>query len=146
MGAYKKILVAVDLNDEAITLIEKAKLQLSTEGELHILHVGSILAALMPVSAMGSSTSDDVELFQKEYQEQALILLHQIAQKTSIEPDKLHFILGTKVHEIRQYAENNHFQLLVLGVHERKGLGHLLESVVHGTLGHAPCDILSVLI
>jgi len=85
VSGYKKVLVAVDLNDEAISLVEKAKLQLKVDGELHILHVGSILAALMPVSSLGGSIPEGVDTFQKEYEEQSMIFLQQIAQKTSIE-------------------------------------------------------------
>lgn len=146
MGAYTNVLVAIDLNKEAIALIEKAKLQLSLEGEIHILHVGSVLATMMPVSSMGSSVPSSVELFQKEYEEESKTYLHQIAQKTALGPEHCHLVFGTEVHEIKSFAEKHHCQLLVLGLHKKKILDRIIGTVAQGTLHNAPCDILSILV
>jgi len=55
-------------------------------------------------------------------------------------------VFGTEVHEIRQFAEEQECQLLVIGVHKKKGIERLLGSVAHGTLRDAPCDVLTIII
>jgi universal stress protein A len=146
VSAYKNILVAVDLNEEAISLVEKAKQFLGEDGSIKIFHVGSVLATLMPVSSMGSSIPDDVEVFQKEYTEQSINYLHQMAQKTKIEPENIHLVFGSEVHEIKQFAQEDESDLLIIGLHKSKGLSRILGSVAQGTLKQAPCDVLSVLV
>ena len=146
MGSYNSIVVAVDLNEDAIFLVEKAKQLLTEMGTIEIVHVGSILATLMPVSSMGGSVLGDVEVFQKEYSDHSINYLQQIAYKTNIAHDHVHLLFGSEVHEIRQFAEDNGSQLLVIGLRESKGINRILGSVARGALKHAPCDILSVLV
>ena len=146
MGTYNRVVVAVDLNEEAIVLVKKAKQLLVEGGTIKIVHVGSILATLMPVSSMGGSVPDDVDVFQKKYSDQSISFLQQIAHKTNIEPEHVHLVFGSEVHEIRQFTEDHGSELLVIGLHESKGISRILGSVAQGALKHAPCDILSVLI
>jgi universal stress protein A len=146
MKNYQKILVAVDLNDEALILIDRAKKLLKPQGELHIIHVSSVLADLYPVSAMGSAIPVEIASYQQKYIADSQDYLQKLASKAGINESHMHLIMGMQAQQIKKVAEQKQVDLIVIGVHEKNRLASLLGSVANGVLHNTPCDVLSVAI
>lgn len=146
MKNYQKILVAVDLNEEALLLIDRAKKLLNPKGELHLIHVSSVMADLYPVSAMGSAVPVEVASYQQKYFTESQTYLEKLAAKVGIKESDIHLITGMQAQQIKKLAEEQQVDLIVIGVHEKNRLASMLGSVANGVLHNTPCDILSVVI
>ena len=146
MKNYQKILVAVDLNEEALLLIDRAKKLLKPDGELHLIHVSSVMADLYPVSAMGSAVPVEIASYQQKYIVESQAYLDKLAAKAGIKEGQTHLITGMQAQQIKKVAEDEQVDLIVIGVHEKNRLASLLGSVANGVLHNTPCDVLSVAI
>jgi len=146
MKNYQKILVAVDLNEEALLLIAKAKQLLKQNGELHLIHVSSVMTDLYPVSAMGSAIPVELASYQQKYIADSQAYLEKLASKAGINESHAYLITGIQAQQIKKLAEEKQVDLIVIGVHEKNRLASLLGSVANGVLHNTPCDVLSVAI
>jgi universal stress protein A len=140
MSKYQRVLMAVDLTEEAELVAQRAQ-SIATEhgAELHIIHV------IEPLSfAYGGDIPMDFTGIQEEIQEQAKIKLAQISQQYQVPSERQHLIVGRPEAEIHSLAEEKSIDLIVIGSHGRHGLALLLGSTANGVLHGASCDVLAV--
>lgn len=146
--SYQSILVPVDLDSsESLNLLGKIPDLQASAAKVHLLHVGSIMAALFPVSGMGASQpSSELEAFQKEYTQELNTFLQQLAQKSPVPIESTHVKLGKVSTEVKELAKKLECDLIVIGQHSDKKLERVLGSNANAILHAAPCDVLTVFI
>ena len=140
MSNYTKILVAVDLSDESLAVIERATaIAENNNALLHIIHV------IEPLSfAYGGDIPMDFSGIQDEIQQQASAQLKRFGETHNVGDDNQHIILGRPEVEVHSKAEEIGADLIVIGSHGRHGLALLLGSTANGVLHGASCDVLAV--
>ncbi len=65
-------------------------------------------------------------------------------KRLGVANENLWLIWGIPNQEITRIAKQENIDLIIVGSHERHGLGWLLGSTADGVLHHAPCDVLAV--
>ena len=142
--AYSKILVAIDLTDEADEVLNQAvESAAQNDAELSLITVVKPITQVyggFDVGAMGA----DVVQIEREAVEQAEAALSRHAEKASVPAERALVGRGSPAHEIRAVAEEQGTDLIIMGTHGRHGLGLLLGSTATGVLHGAPCDVLTV--
>lgn len=141
---YQHILLAIEFNPQAGELLEKAYgLALSHQAKLSLLHAVDFI----PLDSNDPSGLSLPTPLPEHLLQQAESELNNLVQ-TFPAPDSITVNtlvkLGGARHEIVATAREQQVDLILVGHHKPKGLGHLFghtdESVVH----HAPCDVLAV--
>lgn len=143
MCLYNKIVLALDLSDEAEKIFHKAKAVLTEGGALYVVHVMEPLDAVYFSDAYGAASVQ----FQKAQDEMQAITkqrLDEFCLNHSIALDHQALIIGSPAKEIRHFAEENNAEAIVIGTHGRHGIGLLLGSTANGVLHGTPCDVLAV--
>lgn len=140
MSRYTRVLVAVDLTDEANDVADKAAMICKdNNAELHIVH------AIEPLSfAYGGDIPMDFTGIQEEIQQQAKIKLTKTAQQYGIKEEHQYLVVGRPQTEIHNLTAEHGIDLVVIGSHGRHGLGLLLGSTARGVLNGSICDVLAV--
>jgi universal stress protein A len=142
--AYSKILVAIDLTDEADEVIAQAiESAEQNDAELSLITVVKPITQVyggFDVGAMGA----DVALIEREAIDQAEAALRAHAQRAGVPDERAMVGRGSPAHEIREVAQQQGADLIIMGTHGRHGLGLLLGSTATGVLHGAPCDVLTV--
>lgn len=140
MSHYKTILAAIDLSDESLPVLERARGVADSKGaELHLIHV------IEPLSfAYGGDIPMDFSGIQEEIHQQATAQLQRFAQSNGIDEAHQHIVLGKPEVEIHAKAEEIGANLIVVGSHGRHGLGLLMGSTANGVLHGATRDVLAV--
>lgn len=140
MSRYKRVLVAVDLTDEANDVTDRAAtICKDNNAELHIVH------AIEPLSfAYGGDIPMDFTGIQEEIQKQAKLKLSKMAQQYGIQVEHQYLVIGRPETEIHNLSEEHNIDLVVIGSHGRHGLGLLLGSTANGVLHGSKCDVLAV--
>jgi universal stress protein A len=142
--AYSKILVAIDLTDEADEVIAQAiESAEQNNAELSLITVVKPITQVyggFDVGAMGA----DVVQIEREAIDQAETALKAHAQRAGVPDERAMVGRGSPAHEIREVAEQQGADLIIMGTHGRHGLGLLLGSTATGVLHGAPCDVLTV--
>ncbi|MEQ9450641.1 MAG: universal stress protein [Pseudomonadales bacterium] len=142
--SYQRILVAIDLSDEAEDVIAAAAKQatLQKQAAIHLVTVIKPLhSGLGGLDAGGSAAMAKLEADLRKNAEQAL---QAHAQKLNIPPDAVHLKTGNPAQEIKATAKEIQADLIVIGTHGRHGLGLLLGSTANGVLHGVECDVLTV--
>lgn len=141
---YRKILVAIDLTDEADEVIKQAiESAAQNDAELSLITVVKPITQIyggFDVGAMGA----DVVQIEREAVDQAEAALARHAERAGVPGDRALVGRGSPAHEIREVAEEQGADLIVMGSHGRHGLGLLLGSTATGVLHGSPCDVLTV--
>ena len=142
--AYSKILVAIDLTDEADEVLNQAiESAAQNDAELSLITVVKPITQVyggFDVGAMGA----DVVQIEREAVEQAEAALGRHAERAGVPAERALVGRGSPAHEIRAVAEAQGTDLIIMGTHGRHGLGLLLGSTATGVLHGAPCDVLTV--
>lgn len=140
MGAYKRILLAVDLTEETSRVAQRATaLGKAFDAELHVMHV------IEPLSlAYGGDIPMDLSSVQEQIHEQAKSHLAEFSVALSIPAERQHLIFGRPEAEIHRVAEELEADLIVVGSHGRHGIALLLGSTANGVLHGANTDVLAV--
>jgi universal stress protein A len=142
--AYKKILVAIDLTDEADEVLRKAQETGKQNGaEL------SLLTVVKPINQVYAgfdvaALSADAAMIEQDAVRQANDSVVAYGRKYDVPAARCQVGRGSPSFEIRQAAEQMKADLIVMGTHGRHGLGLLLGSTANGVLHGAPCDVLTV--
>ena len=142
--AYKKILVAIDLTDEADDVLKQAEETAKQNGaEL------SLVSVVKPINQVYAgfdvaALSADAAMIEQDAIRQAGERLAEHGKRYSIPTTRCKVARGSPAYEIRQMAEQLGADLIVIGTHGRHGLGLLLGSTANGVLHGAPCDVLTV--
>ena len=139
-GAYRRIMLAVDLTEESNQVAKRAEALVQTYGaELHIVHV------IEPLSlAYGGDIPMDLSSVQEQIHDQAKSHLAEFAATLQVPAERQYLIFGRPESEIQRAAEANGADIIVVGSHGRHGLALLLGSTANGVLHGASCDVLAV--
>ena len=144
MSSYNKILVAIDVTEDADAVVATAQAIAQKNGsELHF------LTAVTPVNYAYSGYDAGVAFtalanFESEAHAAALANLQARAKQLGAPEDRVAVVLGKPANVIKEHASAMNTDLIVMGSHCRKGLGLLLGSTANGVLHGAPCDVLIV--
>lgn len=140
MSDYQRILVAIDLTDEAPEVLRKAQELATNNGAaLELLHV------VEPVGyAYGGDLPLDLSDLQKQLEDNARSKLDEYGDHYGVEADNRHVIVGRPGSEVRRQAEEREADLIVIGSHGRHGIQLLLGSTANSVLHGAVCDVLAV--
>ncbi|NJN52663.1 MAG: universal stress protein [Gammaproteobacteria bacterium] len=142
--AYKKILVAVDLTDEAEEVLQQAQETAKQNGaEL------SLLSVVKPINQVYAgfdvaALSADAAMIEQDAVRQANERLATLGKQFGVPATRCEVGRGSPSFEIREAAKKKGVDLIVIGTHGRHGLGLLLGSTANGVLHGAPCDVLTV--
>ena len=140
MGAYKRILLAVDLTDESNRVAARAvAIAKCFNAELHVVHV------IEPLSlAYGGDIPMDLSSVQEQIHEQAKSHLAEFAASIGVPTERQYLIFGRPEAEIHRLADEQRVDVIVVGSHGRHGLALLLGSTANGVLHGAKTDVLAV--
>ena len=140
MNIYQNILVAIDLNEEADQVIQRAQqLALQSSAKLTLVHVTEPLSY-----AYGGDMPMDLSSIQTELYDQAQQRMSDLVQQKQLgEVDQL-LLSGHIKTEVHRVATELNSDLIVVGSHGRHGLALLLGSTSNGILQGATCDVLAV--
>ncbi len=140
MSAYQKMLVAIDLTEEAPQVLEKAKAMKEAHGaELLLVHV------VEPVGyAYGGDIPMDLTELQDQLDKAAREQLKKYGAQYGIPEDSQVVTVGRPESEIHRLAKEHDTDLVIVGSHGRKGLQLLLGSTANGVLHGTVCDVLAI--
>lgn len=140
MAAYRKILVAIDLTEEAQQVLDRGlDLARNHEASLLLVHV------IEPVGyAYGGDIPMDLTDLQSQLDEKAHEELKVYGEQNGIAPENQLVLVGRPEAEIHRVAEEQGVDLIVVGSHGRRGFQLLLGSTANGVLHGAVCDVLAV--
>lgn len=140
MSDYQRILVAIDLTEEAPEVLGKARrLAESNNATLDLLHV------VEPVGyAYGGDLPLDLSDLQQQLEDNARSKLDAYGDEHGVGPENRHVVVGRPGSEVRRQAEERGADLIVIGSHGRHGIQLLLGSTANSVLHGSPCDVLAV--
>lgn len=140
MSTYQKILVAIDLTEEAPQVLNKAV-------EIAKAH-GSQLILVHVVEPVGYAYGGDIPMDLTELQDQldkaARDQLAQYGEKYGVSKDDQIVTVGRPESEIHRLSKEQEVDLVIVGSHGRKGFQLLLGSTANGVLHGTICDVLAV--
>ncbi len=140
--AYERILVAIDLSDEAEDVLAAAVQEAAAHGnaELHLINViKPIRHADLDATAAAMTTNVEQVLHVRSAE-----LMGVWAKEFKVAPENVHIKIGKPATEIRDCAEKIKADLIVIGTHGRHGLGLLLGSTANGVLHGVTTNVLTV--
>ncbi|MBN7769230.1 universal stress protein [Marinobacter daepoensis] len=140
MSTYKKMLVAIDLTEEAPQVLNKAKAICDAQGaELLLVHV------VEPVGyAYGGDIPMDLSELQDQLDKAAREQLGKYGEEYGIGADRQVVTVGRPESEIHRLAKEHNVDLVIVGSHGRKGFQLLLGSTANGVLHGTECDVLAI--
>ncbi len=140
MSIYSRILLAVDLNPDSITIGRRARdLAALTGAELTVLHV----VEYMPVEPVGETMVAPVQLLD-DMAASARKRLIALCADIGVDADHHRVEVGSVKAEIVRVAGMMNSDLIVLGARERHGLSIFVNLTEDTVLHAAPCDVLAV--
>lgn len=142
--AYHRILVAIDLTEEADEVLAAANsVRGQSDAVMCAVTVVKPLARVYGGLDMAPITAGAVA-FERDAIEQAGKQLKQLGAEHNIAASNCHVKLGSPAIEIRALAEELAADLIVIGTHGRHGFGLLLGSTANAVLHGVKCDVLAV--
>ncbi|MGO2136677.1 MAG: universal stress protein [Marinobacter sp.] len=140
MSAYKKLLVAIDLTEEAPQVLDKAKAMSDVNGaSLTLVHV------VEPVGyAYGGDIPMDLTELQDQLDRAAREQLATYGEKYGIDKADQIVTIGRPESEIHRLVKEQEADLVIVGSHGRKGFQLLLGSTANGVLHGTECDVLAI--
>ncbi|NRB39120.1 MAG: universal stress protein [Pseudomonadales bacterium] len=145
MQAYKKVLVAIDLEHEAEAVIKKALAVSAEDTNIHVVYVVTPLTDALYANGLGLvSPMLEVEDLQQEAIKASKARLTSLVSSFTSANIKADVLVGDTVRTLVDEAKDIEAQVIVIGSHGKKGLQLLLGSTASGVLHHAGCDVLAV--
>ncbi|PSF05642.1 universal stress protein UspA [Marinobacter fuscus] len=140
MSTYKKMLVAIDLTEEAPQVLNKATAMCSAQGaELLLVHI------VEPVGyAYGGDIPMDLSELQDQLDKAAKEQLGKYGEEYGIPQVNQIVSVGRPESEIHRLANDHEVDLIIVGSHGRKGFQLLLGSTANGVLHGTECDVLAI--
>jgi len=134
MSTSKHIVCAIEPNSESKELAEiAAKIAHQNECDLTFIHV--VAPIWHPYMDLDMAAISQAQAsMEASIIEQARNHLSTLAASVGVAPDQIVIKTGDPVAEIVEYAEELDCQMIILGVHNRRGLRRLLGSTAHGIL------------
>lgn len=141
MQAYRRILLAIDFSKETALLCERAvDLAQRFEAALGLIHVIEPVI-IDPAYDVLPALPAGIEM---ELMEHARGELGKLAVRYGVKSENCWVETGATKSQIIQCAEENDFDLIVVGSHGRHGVALLLGATANAVLHGAPCDVLAV--
>lgn len=140
MSNYKHIVVAIDIESEYENVILKALEVAPSPQDISLIHI--ILPSVYVQAYLYGMPGNFVDDGQRVGN--AKETLHDIASKFGIPNDKVFVKCGDTADEIKQLANENDADLIVMGTHGRSGLKLLLGSTANAVLHGVQQDVLAV--
>lgn len=144
MSHYKHIIAAVDLTDESVDVLAKAR-DLANGNQAKL----SLITVIRPINyayaGLDTASLTSVSAnFEEEARDFSITKLTLMADDYSVDHKSIHVCFGTPSQTIKEQGEQLDVDLIVIGSHSRHGLGRLLGSTANGVLHGAKCDVLAV--
>jgi nucleotide-binding universal stress UspA family protein len=148
MTQIRKILVPVDFSECSQKALDTAvTLAASFDGAIDLVHVWDVPVFVAPELMVGSAGTSAQPL-EKYAEEQARTDLEKFAEETrgrGVAINATRVLRGDTALRVCEVAENEHFDLIVMGTHGRSGLSHLLlGSVAEKVVRHSKVPVLTV--
>jgi universal stress protein A len=138
MDAYKHILVALDLSNEAHQVVERGRdLAAHYDAKMSLIHV---VEPVVVDNSYDLMTSLPAEL-DDSLLERARSFLAKISNQLQLGEIEQIVTLGSTRSEIFRVAQEQAVDLIVIGTHGRHGVGLLLGSTANAILHGTPCDV-----
>lgn len=140
-----KVLVPVDFSSHSLNTLESAlSLREYADAEFYLLHV----LASGEVETFANLGGEPGEAHERRMAEAAASLEREVERCRAKAPDlkiSSQVAFGVPFKEICRLADEENFQLIVIGTHGRTGLSHLLiGSTAERVVQHASCPVLSI--
>ena len=140
MSEYRNLLVCLDLTEDSVQVLERAKaLAASTGGTLTLLHV----VEYVPVEPMGEALLPAVQI-EAELAERATTQIAELANRLALGGAERLVLTGNIKAEVVRVAQEKRCDLIVIGSRERHGVSILFNFTEDTVLHAAPCDVLAV--
>lgn len=137
---YKNVLLAVDLSPASVRVGQRAvEIAARYGAKITLLHV----VEYVPVEPMGETLLPSIGM-ENHLVENARERLARLAAELDVADAPQHVALGGTKAELVHFVSDNGIDLVVLGSHERHGLGALFNFTEDTILHAAPCDVLAV--
>ena len=142
--AYKSILVAVDLTEEAKEVITAARNITGGSDSIKVSATTIIRPLAGTYGGLDMASVVSGVPFEEEMRSQAIERLKNLGASYDIDAADTYVRMGTPATEIRSLAQELNADLIVIGTHGRHGLGLLLGSTTNAVLHGITCDVLAV--
>lgn len=142
MSLYNKTMVAIDPCVDSDDLIEKAIAVTHDRNNISLVHVMEIMCAL-PTAPYAPVVIDTSQI-ESQVKTSAQNHLKGLIEKHQLKTDSFQILSGSTAAEIKNCAEEQDFDAIVIGSHGRHGLGLLLGSTSSGVIHGCTCDVLVV--
>jgi universal stress protein A len=140
MGAYRRILLAVDLTDDSLVVGRRAvEIARLTGAPIDVLHVFEFV----PVEPVGEALMPAVQI-EQELLERSRERLETLVEDLGVQDAERFVEAGSVKSEILRIARERGCDLIVLGCRERHGMSILVNLTEDTVLHGAPCDVLAV--
>ena len=140
MSDYRNLLVCLDLTEDSVRVLERARaIAASTGGTLTLLHV----VEYVPVEPMGEALLPAVQI-EAELAERATTQIAELATRLSLGGAERLVLTGNIKAEVVRIAQEKRCDLIVIGSRERHGVSILFNFTEDTVLHAAPCDVLAV--
>lgn len=140
MSEYRNLLVCLDLTEDSVRVLERAKaLAAASGGTLTLLHV----VEYVPVEPMGEALLPAVQI-EAELAERATTQIAELANRLSLGAAERLVLTGNIKAEVVRVAQEQRCDLIVIGSRERHGVSILFNFTEDTVLHAAPCDVLAV--
>lgn len=141
MNIYKRILLAIDLDEHSSEVVSRAAyLAKALKAHVDLLHVlehvlGDYSANVVPPESM-----DKLDIVKDRARDKMSALVQQF-ELTDFD---LLIETGTTREEILRVAAERKSDVIVIGAHEQHGLAVLRGSTIEGVVHGAHCDVIAV--
>ncbi len=133
---YKHILYAADLHEEKSAAQQQAaQLAAALGAKLSLVHV------IEPIPAYGYPGMGDLQSPLIDHARKAMA---EVGDELNVAPADQHIEFGSVKAKVLAIAETLNADLIIIGSHDRHGLGRLLSSGAHAIASHAKCGVLIV--
>lgn len=140
MSNYKKVLIAIDINADYESVIQKALTVCESAADLSLIYVSFPTTYIQPyMYGIDYSAIDDTSRM-----ENARKQLENIANKFGISKEHVILKVGDAADEIKEIASEIGADLIVIGTHGRSGFKLLLGSTANAVLHGVKQDVLAV--
>lgn len=140
---YKKILVAVDLTEEAEEVLTAAQ-NIASDNGANLSACSIIRPLARTYGGLDMANVVSGMPFEEEMRTQANSKLTSLGTEFGIASGDVYVRMGSPAAEIRALAEELKADLIVIGTHGRHGLGLLLGSTANAVLHGVDSDVLVV--
>lgn len=139
MKQYQRILIAIDISNEAKQVLETAyPIIKSSEALASVIHV-----AEHPGAGYGPWGKAELQSNEHEIRKELFETLAEYVESAGLESSLITIEFGHPVEFILKTAEMERSDLIVVGSHGRHGIKLLLGSTANGVIHQAKCDVLA---